>query len=59
MIGDGINRTENIKNFIRNSFVNKLIEGGQLYELEKTFIVANCGELRGVSKKEFKSFSND
>ena len=30
-----------------------------MYELVKTFIVANCGELRGVSKKEFKAFSND
>ena len=59
VIGDGTNRTGNLKNFIGNSFVNKLTKGGQLYDLEKTFIVANCGELKEVSKKEFKAFSND
>ena len=58
-VGDGTHRTGNIKNFIGNSFDNKLKKEGQLYGLKETFIVADCGKISDISNKDFKAFAND
>lgn len=57
MIGDGTHREGNVKNFVGNSFTNKLGENGQLQALDKTFIILNFGEINNLSNKEFKSIA--
>lgn len=55
IIGDITNRSGNVKNFISNSFSNKLKKNGQLVKLDKTFLALNFGTINRLSKKEFKA----
>lgn len=55
IIGDGTHREGNVKNFIANSFNNKLKTGGQLADLEKTFIAMDFKEYDALSNKDYKS----
>lgn len=57
--GDRTSIDGNIKNFVGNSFGNKLKKGKQLYGLKQTFLVLDCKEIMKLSTKSFKAFSSD
>jgi SPP1 gp7 family putative phage head morphogenesis protein len=55
VIGDATNRNGDVKNFISNSFNNKLNPNGQLFDLGKTFIAMDFKEISTLSRNEYKS----
>lgn len=59
IIGDITNRKGSVKNFVGNSFKVKLNEGGQLFELDKTFLALNFKQITKLSNKEFKAIVHD
>lgn len=49
-----VRKTENLRSFINNVFQSKFEEGGQLSQLDKTFIVVNLGDVSSITNKAFK-----